>query len=137
MRYDVIDENKKLYRRVVDQLQQLHREDLALIPSAFQFLLCLCRANYTTFAEVEHLFSDVLTRLDENNVLQILEAVHIYLVYFMFFRKPTLDSPEGRPTRLKDFLCKEFEFLFSHAPSAASHLWILFLNMARSSKDND
>ncbi|KAI1732245.1 huntingtin [Ditylenchus destructor] len=137
VRYDVIDENKKLYRRVVDQLQQLHREDLALIPSAIQFLLCLCRANYTTFAEVEHLFSDVLTRLDENNVLQILEAVHIYLVYFMFYRKPTLDSPEGRPTRLKDFLCKEFDFLFSHAPSAASHLWILFLNLARSSKDND
>lgn len=139
VRYDVIDENKRFYGRVVNQLQQQYREDLPLTATTFQFLLALCRANYTTFVEIEQLLAGLLSRLDENNVGDLLEAVRIFLLYVTFHRRNSSqnafegDSEESRASLnyVKDFLCKESDFLFSNAPMATAHIWILLLNLAR------
>uniref|UniRef100_A0A915DR43 Huntingtin n=1 Tax=Ditylenchus dipsaci TaxID=166011 RepID=A0A915DR43_9BILA len=113
VRYEMIDQNKKFYNRVINQLKQLQREDVPLLQPIFTFLVVLSRINYLSFIDVESLMCDIFLKLDENNVLHVLDAVHV------------------------SFLCKEFDFMFSHCPKASSHLWILLLNMARSSKDEE
>lgn len=143
VRYEMIDPDKKFFNRLVNQqLSQLYyHEDVPLIGSIFTFLCILTRVNYLTFLDVENLLiKNIFSKLEENNLLEILEVTHIILLEEIRRNIIGIDkhnSLDQITATIKNFLCKEFDFLFTNQPAATAHIWIILMNAAKNSIDEE
>lgn len=125
-------------------------EDVPLLCAIFTFLITLSRIAYLTFFEVETHLIEVFNHIEENNVIYVLNAVHIVLLESLknclqnnINCKTNNNNNNNELNRqrsqkeIKKILCREFNFLYEQCPKATSYLWILLLNLSRLSGNNE
>lgn len=143
VRYEMIDPDRKFFNLLINnQLHQLHtKEDVPLLSSIFTFLCILSRVNYIKFLDVENLLlKNIFIKLEENNALEILETINIILLEHI--RRNSIGIEKTKELSfatnfIKEFLCREFEFLINNQSAAVAHVWIVLINAAKVSGDEE